>query len=551
MSQEQQASTLMQQLKNHFELVNEPFSANAAFFYEGAQRRHNLETLKHLATFGDLVLFLIGEKGAGKTHLLRQFEAEAVNELRTVFIDCNLALQSGNGRQLLIIQSCLQAMAIPHQDESFENSCQRLLKASENQQATDGRRTLVILDCADKLPRQQVLALCGFCRNLPEESPLVILFSGPHSLLQSCKLGANLDQNAWWHQIQLKPLSGNEILEYLNQALEAAGYAGTLELTEQQLTQLVQVGKGLPGRINKIFPSVLLEPGLLKLPSVRSKKSISFGLMAGLAGLLALSFLIVAFQHGVFERLMPVFSLETSDSPSSEEVVPGPAVNSDAQKQQAARLALLNAELEKQGLTLDEQQTDSVPEVEVPQQAKLERTKDVAAETELNNAVANEIVAEKADAVLQAETEAPLSVGDNPPLAQTTEKAVIPAVKDALPGQSSAQKEKVESEKRHAAFREKSWLQAQAKNAYIPQILGSFEEQTAIKFIAQLGEQKHDIYYLETEHKGRPWFVVFYGVFSTKAAAQAAVRSAPERIRRQSPWLRSVESVLGSYPAGS
>lgn len=550
MSQEQHANTLMHQLKKHFELVAEPFSAQAAFFFEGAQRIHNLETLKHLATFGDLVLFLTGEKGAGKTHLLRQFEVDAVNELRTVFIDCNLALQSGNGRQVMIVQSCLEAMQLPLKDEGIEESCLRLLKACESQLALDGRRTLFIFDCADKLPRQQVLALCGFCRNLPDESPLVMLFSGSHALLQNSKLGTNLEQNAWWHQIQLKPLSSNEILAYLNQALAAAGYTGELELNEQQLAQLVQVGKGLPGRINKIFPSVLLEPGLLKLPSLRTKRTISLGVMAGLVGLLVLSFLIVAFQHGVFERLMPVFSLESSEE-SIPEAIPQKVVSdTESENQQAARLAMLNAELEKQALTLQEKQEDSVSVDASLQQTQAMDSAERSASDEATD-LSKVIDVEPSEGVVQPVVEVEQAVSKHSALEQPREeesKSADVVVELSKPKQQPVM---AESSKRNAAFRDKSWLQTQPKNAYIPQILGSFEEQTAIKFIRQLGDQKYDIYYLETEHKARPWFVVFYGVFATKTEAQAAIKSAPERIKRQNPWLRSVDSVLGSYPAGN
>lgn len=549
MRHEQQTNSLMLQLKKHLDLAEEPFSEQATFFFEGAQRRHNLETLKHLATFGDLVLFLTGEKGAGKTHLLRQFEKEVVNDLRVIFIDCNLSLQSGSGRQVQIAQTCLKEMDIPLKDESFEESCQRLLEAAERQVGHDGRRTIVIYDCADKLPRQQVLALCGFSRNLAEESPLVFLFSGTHGLLQNSKLGTNLEQNAWWHQIQMKPLSQNEIVDYLNQALTAAGYKGALELSEQQLAQLIQVGKGLPGRINKIFPSVLLEPGLLKLPNLGRNKSISLRVMAGLAGLLVISFLLVAFQHGVFERLVPVFSLDASDQDLPAQPVQVFSAKEDAEKQQAARLALLNAELEKQALSLEEKPVESdLLEGAEAQAMTEEATPNVilSESNELVNVEQTDVVKASTLTEEMAESSAVAVVSSEAPSADSSKVTPI-----EVAGKPLIQKAKVESKVRGAPFREKSWLQSQPKGAYIPQILGSFDEQTALKFIRQLGDQKFDTYYLETEHKGRPWFVVFYGVFATKAEAQAAIQDAPERIKRQSPWLRSVEGVLGSYPKNS
>ena len=102
--------------------------------------------------------------------------------------------------------------------------------------------------------------------------------------------------------------------------------------------------------------------------------------------------------------------------------------------------------------------------------------------------------------------------------------------------------------KEHAAFRSKKWLMDQSKPAYLAQVLGSYSEETAQKFIQKIGKQKFEVYYLETEHKGKPWFVVFYGVFPAKAHAQDAVKNAPKLFRSQNPWIRSSADVLASYP---
>ena len=87
---------LIEQLKEHFDLQADPFSSLPAVFYGGAQRKHNLETLRHLVTFGDMVLLLTGEKGAGKTVLLRQFENEHGSEFNSCIIDAALTSSEEN-----------------------------------------------------------------------------------------------------------------------------------------------------------------------------------------------------------------------------------------------------------------------------------------------------------------------------------------------------------------------------------------------------------------------------------------------------------------------
>ena len=55
-----QESLLTEQLKQHFDLHIDPFSPLNKVFYEGGQRHHNLETLRHMSIFGDMVLLLTG-----------------------------------------------------------------------------------------------------------------------------------------------------------------------------------------------------------------------------------------------------------------------------------------------------------------------------------------------------------------------------------------------------------------------------------------------------------------------------------------------------------
>ena len=544
MSQEQHNNALMMQLKKHFQLAAEPFSTEASFFFEGAQRKHNLETIRHLAAFGDLVLFVTGDKGAGKTHLLKQLEAESADIVRTVYLECNRALHDSQGRQILVIESSLRLLGLERKEESFEESCARLLHACDSYLALHGRRTLFVYDNSDQLPRPQLLALCGFCRKLPEESSLVMLFSGSSALLQHSKIGTNLEQDAWWHQIQMKPFVQHEIQTYLAQALNSAGYQGELELTEQQLKQLTQIGKGLPGRINKIFPSVILEPGLLKIPSSRTSKHTSIRVMFGLAALLVLSFLFVSFQHGVFDRLMPVFSLAPTEKPETPAVPKvSESVEPVADAQQLARLALLDAELEKQGLSLPAEEMESNSAIDQPisvpeKNSEPEKDKSVMPES----APSDSLTEAKSESLQVQEESQTISAGKEEP-----------AVPERVEGRASevsgvASDSVVPEPEKHKAFRSKQWLDSQSKQAYIPQILGSFEEQTALNFIQELGPQKYEIFYLETEHKGRPWFVVFYGVFPSKTDAQEAIKGAPKRIKRQNPWLRSVDGVLRSYP---
>ena len=52
--------------------------------------------------------------------------------------------------------------------------------------------------------------------------------------------------------------------------------------------------------------------------------------------------------------------------------------------------------------------------------------------------------------------------------------------------------------------------------------------------------------YFETEHEGRPWFVVTQGAYANRTQAQQAVARLPEALRKQQPWPRSMGSIQQS-----
>lgn len=561
MSHQQNTNALMQQLKKHFNLAVDLFSEESGFFFEGAQRQHNLETLRHMASFSDMVLFLTGDKGSGKTHLLKKILSSSFEGLNVIYLDCERLVHEGQGRSTFVLEACLSALGKSEKGGSSQALFSCLLRECHRLVATDGVRTLFAFDNADKLPRKELQEYCGFCKEMPAESALVMLFSGPSSLIQTSKLGSNLEKDIWFHQIQLKPLSSAEVLPYLEQSLALSGYLGKFELTELQVQQLVDLGKGLPGRINKLFPSVVLEPGLLKIKKTAESRGAPLWIMFGLAGLLVVSFLFVSYQHGLFDRLVPVFSLE--DKVATESLVLNDEINAEKaldefDRKQKSRIAMLDKVLREKGVSLpDESKSEELSSVS----ENIEQSKfDDVQEVEINSTI-EEINEEKIvklslvgglDSVLDKNDDSiqtPQQKVDERPIkiAQDDAESKV-AVNLQTVEKSKFGKLVVEEESLSPFFRSKEWLQEQAEGAYLAQILGSYSEQTALKFIEKIGEQKVEVFYLKTEHKDKAWFVVFYGVFLGKSYAQDAVRSSPKLIKDQNPWIRRSAEVLASYP---
>lgn len=544
MMSQQHKNGLMQQLKVHFNLVSDPFSADSQFYFEGAQRQHNLETLRHLASFGDMVLFVTADKGAGKTFLLSKLVNASFEGLNIIYLDCEQIIQGSSKYSSPILSACFRLLGLKEPEGSNVDLLNTLLTECHRLVAVDGVRTLFAFDNANKIPKKELQEYCSFCKELPSESALVMLFAGSSALIQSSKLGGHVDQDAWWHQVQLKPFSRVDVLAYLEQALSLAGHQGKLELTELQIQQLVELGKGLPGRINKLLPSVILEPGLLKIKKKSKPNGGAAKVMFGLAALLVASFIFVSYQHGLFKNFIPVFSfedeLETYDKQVLDVVEERKKVLDQESAQQRSRLAMLDSVLQEKGIKLPEaqnqedNQTLEMLEEDLSVESIVETKEESASleAVELELELAQE---SKKELGLADEATKELEIKASEPKAEVN-KSVKPTV------------DKVELKKDHPAFRPKSWLQEQSAGAYLAQILGSYSEETALKFINKVGKKKFDVFYLETEHKGKPWFVVFYGVYPAKTHAQNAVKNSPKVIRSQNPWIRRSVEVLASYP---
>ncbi|WP_206064539.1 SPOR domain-containing protein [Neptunomonas sp. XY-337] len=79
-------------------------------------------------------------------------------------------------------------------------------------------------------------------------------------------------------------------------------------------------------------------------------------------------------------------------------------------------------------------------------------------------------------------------------------------------------------------------------SAFTLQVLGARSEESVEKFIASL-DSRDRLYYFKTVLSGKPWHVVVYGQYASKAAASRAITGLPEELRKLGPWPRSVKGV--------
>ncbi|MBD8801579.1 SPOR domain-containing protein, partial [Pseudomonas syringae] len=85
-----------------------------------------------------------------------------------------------------------------------------------------------------------------------------------------------------------------------------------------------------------------------------------------------------------------------------------------------------------------------------------------------------------------------------------------------------------------------TWYGSQAPGRYVVQILGTSSEATAQAYIAEQGGEYR---YFKKTLQGKPLYVVTYGNFSDRTAAQEAIKNLPAKVQAGKPWPRTVSSI--------
>jgi DamX protein len=85
-----------------------------------------------------------------------------------------------------------------------------------------------------------------------------------------------------------------------------------------------------------------------------------------------------------------------------------------------------------------------------------------------------------------------------------------------------------------------SWYTSQPTGNFVVQILGTSSEANAQAFVKEQGGEYR---YFKKVLNGKPLFVITYGNFSSRAAAESAIKALPAKVQAGKPWPRTVASV--------
>lgn len=544
-----------------FGIHSDPFAAKAKPFFSGSGRQENLDALRHLAHFSNRILLVTGDKGSGKSLLLEKLCDLESSALKIIKVKPKLL----QGSASLVEQLADMNGLTIGEDDSVEDLLAKISGVCASR-FKNGYRTLFVFDDAHELSDDSLELLVSLAaQDLAESVFGILLFAQPQIIEQIRKLlSANAQQP--FHQIQLKNLNKAETLAYVEAYLAHAGWRKKNHLPQKLSEKLYEIGRGNPGRINRLAATVLLAEAPRKLPFSVSLPMI-FGVGAAIAIFASIILVSVSYHSTSISQVeiesarveIPVAIDLSSEGKARESELMGQTTENPSNfgPEYDDRNLFVDAELDEilgeDAVTRNDQIKVSSASIDsgnedTPSNVNENQFEQGLTETTTENAqpVQNEPVTSSGSV---NDTAAGEQMGREESIAmdtnatddrnevsrknQVTDSAVVSQLDDRS-GSESAQ---VSSLKRST-----SWLAGQPVDSWTIQILGSYSEATATKLLDSL-VTKDGFYYVKSTYRGKQWFVVLNGVYPTKEAARSGLKKLPKKLRDAGAWIRSLSGL--------
>ncbi|GAA5137800.1 ExeA family protein [Thalassotalea piscium] len=240
----------------HFGLRELPFTLtpNTNFYLGLVPHDEAFAVLLTALKSGEGFIKVIGEVGTGKTLLCRKLLNEIPAHFVTAYIP-NPYLKPDELRRAVAVELGVkqaQRMSVQLLTQRIQS---RLLELHN-----EGRSVVLILDEAQALPAESLEALRLFTNLETETRKLlqVVLFAQP-------ELDQRLAENAFRQlkqritfSYQLRPMSDNEVENYIHHRLHVAGYKGAALFDHSLCKKIAYFSNGIPRLVNILCHKMLM-----------------------------------------------------------------------------------------------------------------------------------------------------------------------------------------------------------------------------------------------------------------------------------------------------
>lgn len=242
----------------YYSLDRPPFriTPDPSLFYTGGENGRGvvLEALLYAVTSGEGILKVVGEVGSGKTMLCRMLEQRLPDSVEVVYLaNPNLSPHD-------ILYAIAFELKLP-----VDHSTQRLVLMQHLQeyllkQHAENRTVLVIIEEAQSMPIETLEEVRLFSNLETHQHKLmqIVLFGQP-------ELDKNLQDRSIrqlreriTHSFDLRPLSADEVSDYIRFRLQAAGCPAPQVFSNAAEKMIAKASGGLTRRINILADKAML-----------------------------------------------------------------------------------------------------------------------------------------------------------------------------------------------------------------------------------------------------------------------------------------------------
>ena len=447
-----------------------------------------LELLQHLSLYSELLILFSGEKGMGKTFIAQALIASREDPDQSLLVDADFSLS-----YLDILHLVAQYIDLAELDDVDALESQ-IVQHCEQLQEDEQGSFLLVIDQADQLSNQLLMHLNQLALIQPNALHVMLLAT---PILEGVLLDLP-EPHAPLHTMQVDFLSEDEAEVILLEQFPEQDWSG------EQVDYMLQQSGGSPGKL--MYIAQQLAAGVKEQGT---KPAAKFPITHVAAILLVASTLLVSFLYKNSQS-------ELQNTVAVEVIAP---VFIEAEE-----LAKADSLKPVEEIVAEEVDFNFIEPV------NMAAVETVAAniEGQLTNTISSPVL--KATEVRSQEAK-PQSIKQITPV----ESAVKSVIKEPVIKQAAAATTKVLSPNEQV-------LLAALPTSFVAQLFGSYSQKSA-KVFMQENQNAANLLSYRTEHKGKPWFVVVSGPFKSRAVAKDAVGKLPAKLRKQQPWVRSIEPI--------
>ena len=488
--------SLSQQVLDFYQLKQQPFSnqmLDAKSIYTDSIFEQLLDNIKHQLQFTDLILFIEGDEGSGKSTLFRRL-------LKTE--TSNILLLPVQAEITDTLNSLQQKMALHLSAPATDSPIQEQLK---NLQLFDQHAALVI-DDAHLLSDSCFCEILDFQKSLQESSTqLKLLFFANTGTAD--RLGDISQLQASQLSVQAMPeLTNKQVAAFIKHGFARAGFEGNIGLSNDDIQRIQEQSQGNISQL-MIHAAAQLEKHVhqqTRTPAARMARK--YLIPISLIMILGIGFI----------------AMQIMQSPP-----PAPPEFASSEKAAIQHEALESKpQITEPEPVIAAPETITEPAAEKIQLAEIPPTIVDTPQAQINKQpVAEQSVEEKAVKKVMPQT-----IKTPAPAVQTViaepPKIINPAI----------------TQLERLGIHNSQWLAQQNPEHWTLQILGARDPATLLSFAKahKLGE---DTAWYSTELKGRPWYVLVHRLYSNRDTARQSITSLPAELQKARPWAKSIKSI--------